>query len=561
VKRKVVSGIMLTLLLISMLTLTFNIKPVMANPKLWYVDDDGPADFTRIQDAVEAADPGDTIEVASGTYYEHLTIDKGLSLVGADRSTTIIDGSNSGTVVYISADDVYVSGFTIRYSGLYFDYNGIRLDSSSNIVISGNVITNNTWGIWLEQASNNAISKNIMANSSESGIYLGASNNNVVNSNTITNNTYGMWLERSSANNAIRDNIVTWNWMGISLAKTSDSNSVYENTITKNDEGIHLFSDFNSIYENTIVNNWRGIYSLKSKENIIYRNNFINNNVQVNIGDSVGVWDNGAEGNYWSDYDGQDLNGDGIGDTLLPYQGLDQYPLLEAWSQFRLFKVIADEGTYHVTTLSNSTLASFNFNLSLKQISFSVTGPSSAVGFCNVTVPKSLLRGSWLVLVDGANVTADTVMVENGTYTFLYLTYSFSTLMVKIVATEALDTIPPVASFTGSSTSALTAVVIYFNASSSYDPAGYIVSYFWDFGDGTNATGVLVYHAYTSPGIYNVTLTVKDVANNTDTQSITVTVLSPPEVSSWWIIGAVTLIAIGVVGIVLCKHKARKNVT
>ncbi len=560
-KRKVVSGIMLTLLLISMLTFAFNVKPVKAQPTTWYVDDDGPADFTRIQDAIEAADPGDTIEVASGTYYEHLTIDKDVFLVGEDRSTTIIDGSNSGTVVYISANVVSVSGFTIRYSGLYFDDNGIRLDSSNNIVISGNVLTNNTWGIWLEQASNNAVTKNIITNSSESGVYLGASNNNVVNSNTITNNTYGMWLERSSTNNAIRGNIVTWNWMGISLAETSDGNSVYENTITKNDEGLHLFSDFNSIYENTIANNWVGIYSLKSKENTIYHNNLINNTVQVDIGDSAGVWDNGAEGNYWSDYDGQDLNGDGIGDTLLPCQGLDQYPLMEAWSQFRLFKVVAEEGTYHVTTLSNSTIASFNFNLSLKQISFSVTGPSSAVGFCNVTVPKSLLRGSWLVFVDGTNVTADTSMVENGTHTFLYLTYSFSTLMVEIVATEALDTVPPVASFTESSTSVLTAVVICFNASSSYDPTGYIVSYFWDFGDGTNATGVLVHHAYTNPGIYNVTLTVKDVANNTDTHSITITVLSRPEVSSYWIIGAVALIAIGAVGIVLWKHKARKSIT
>lgn len=450
---KVVSGIMLTLLLISMLKLAFDIQLVKANPETITVPDDYPT----IQEAINAAALGDTIYVHNGTYHENIVVNKTVSLVGENRSTTIIDGSNSSTVVYISANDVYVSGFTIRYSGLDFDDNGIRLDSSSNIVISGNVITNNTWDIWLEQASNNAISENIIANSSDSGIYLGASNNNVVNDNTITNNTYGMWLERSSTNNTIRNNIVTWNWMGISLAKTSDGNSVYENTITKNDEGIHLFSDFNSIYENTIENNWAGIYSLKSEENIIYRNNFINNTVQVDMGDSVGVWDNGAEGNYWSDYDGQDLNGDGIGDTLLPYQGLDQYPLVEAWSQFRLF--------------------------------------------------------------------------------------------------------PPVASFTGSSTSVFTAVVIHFNASASYDPDGYIMSYFWDFGDGTNATGVLVNHAYTSPGIYNVTLTVKDAANNTNTHSISVSVLSPPEVSSWWIIGAVALIAIGVVGIVLWKHKTRKNVT
>lgn len=642
VKRKVVSGIMLTLLLISMLKLAFDMQLVKANPETITV----PGDYPTIQEAINAATLGDTIYVHNGTYHENVVVNKTVSLVGEDKSTTIIDGSNSSTVVYISANDVYVSGFTIRYSGLDFDDNGIRLDSSSNIVISGNVITNNTWGIWLEQASNNAISENIIANSSDSGIYLGASNNSVVNGNTITNNAYGMWLERSSTNNAIRDNIVTWNWMGISLANTSDRNSVYENTITKNDEGIHLFSNFSSIYENNIANNWAGIFSLKSEGNIIYRNNFINNTIQVDMGASVGVWDNGAEGNYWSDYDGQDMNGDGVGDTLLPYQDLDQYPLVEAWSQFRLFNVIWEEEKYHVTTFSNSTIASFNFNSSLKQISFNVTGPSGAVGFCNVTIPKSLLRDSWLILVDEANVTVGTVIVETGTHTFFYLSYGFSTHTVKIIGTDVLDKSPPEANagtnqtvdedmlvtFDGSrsddnigitsytwtfmdetpqtltgvsptytfanpgtytvtlnvsdgaghyatDTVAITVLDVTnpvadagfnktivvdtevgFNASGSSDNVG-IASYEWDFGDGFNGTGITATHRYTNPGTYVITLTVRDAANNTSTDSITVTVLSYFQAFRWWIVGTVALVGIAVAGIFFWKRKTRKSVT
>ncbi|NIN33951.1 MAG: PKD domain-containing protein, partial [Gammaproteobacteria bacterium] len=65
---------------------------------------------------------------------------------------------------------------------------------------------------------------------------------------------------------------------------------------------------------------------------------------------------------------------------------------------------------------------------------------------------------------------------------------------------------PPVASFTESAETVYTDETISFNASSSYDPDGSIISYFWDLGDGTNATGVVVVHSYADDGNYTVTL-------------------------------------------------------
>ena len=60
-------------------------------------------------------------------------------------------------------------------------------------------------------------------------------------------------------------------------------------------------------------------------------------------------------------------------------------------------------------------------------------------------------------------------------------------------------------------------MTVSFNASSSGDPDGSIVSYSWDFGDGTTATGVLVTHTYANPnGVYNATLTVTDDFGVTD---------------------------------------------
>jgi hypothetical protein len=43
------------------------------------------------------------------------------------------------------------------------------------------------------------------------------------------------------------------------------------------------------------------------------------------------VWDNGSEGNYWSNYNGTDLDNDGIGDTKLPWEGVDNYPLMNPY--------------------------------------------------------------------------------------------------------------------------------------------------------------------------------------------------------------------------------------
>ncbi len=69
---------------------------------------------------------------------------------------------------------------------------------------------------------------------------------------------------------------------------------------------------------------------------------------------------------------------------------------------------------------------------------------------------------------------------------------------------------------------------ITFDGSGSYDPDGSIVSYTWDFGDGTTATGQTVTHAYADNGVYTVTLTVKDNNGATDTDTITATISNVP---------------------------------
>ncbi len=79
------------------------------------VDDDGPADFNNIQDAINDANYGDTIYVAEGTYVENITLKNGVALIGQDPNNTIIDGNDNGSVV-ISEDydpNTILEGFTI----------------------------------------------------------------------------------------------------------------------------------------------------------------------------------------------------------------------------------------------------------------------------------------------------------------------------------------------------------------------------------------------------------------------------------------------------------------
>jgi len=160
---------------------------------------------------------------------------------------------------------------------------------------------------------------------------------------------------------------------------------------------------------------------------------------------SINVWDNGypSGGNYWSDCAGVDLFSgpyqnetgcDGIGDISYVIDGnsRDNYPLM---GPFNTFDAGVWNGVaYKVDVISNSTVSNFHFIPEEGAfISFNVTGKNGTIGFCRVTVPKSLLwaeEGKWVILVGGEEVNYTLISDENNSY--LYFTYQHSTKTVLI---------------------------------------------------------------------------------------------------------------------------------
>jgi len=142
-----------------------------------------------IQAAIFAAHPGDWIIVREGKYYEHLQVNKPVTLAGQGMS--VLDATASGSAITLNADGVTVEGFKIINAGSWptekTSEAGIKVLSHDNRIIS-NDVSNNFNGILLQGGENNSIFDNLVSRNLGFGIRLEGSGNNTIYNNSLDEN-------------------------------------------------------------------------------------------------------------------------------------------------------------------------------------------------------------------------------------------------------------------------------------------------------------------------------------------------------------------------------------
>ncbi len=348
-----------------------------------------PDDFATIQLAIDSSSPRDTILVRPGVYLENLTISRPIRLIGSGPDITVIRSSTDWGPIRILSDDVEVRGLRIRATGtasyaiFMFGARDCRIEAnkiegrplwiqaSRNISIYDNVVTSGGWGVRLAGSSHCTLRNNTIA-SSQMGVsvtgyplenfvhdidasntvdgkpiryllnkkdlkidadtfdgigYLGIVNSTRVSAQSIAMRNLGEGLLLAHSRECtISDVLLVNNNEGLAIHYSTDC-LVTGSEIRTNGNGIRLqYSERIRLERNNIVDNrGHGIVCHESSHNTVSENNFVRNKANA-LSTPGNTWD----GNYWSDYTGQDLDHDGIGDVpyLIGPSAVDNHPLM-----------------------------------------------------------------------------------------------------------------------------------------------------------------------------------------------------------------------------------------
>jgi len=324
-----------------------------------------------LQARVDAAPAGATLLVEAGTYVGDLLIDRPLTLIGRGRPTLV--GSGEGSVVRVRAPDVTLSGFDIdgRAGGdLGRDSSGIHV-AAARVTIQDCRISRSLFGVYLRESPEALVEKCFIRGipgkapgekgsgihafrtdrfrflrnevvEARDGFYLQSSSGGTVLGNVARDLRYGLHYMYSD-DNVFEDNLFEKSAAGAAVMY-SERITFRRNRFLSNrgfaSVGLLLQGCDDVLAEdNLIADNARGVFLEGSHRNLFRRNILAQSDAAVVLyASSSGVRFEGNSfvgnltplslvgkrtdtvfaGNYWSDHDEPDLDGDGVSDR--PYR-------------------------------------------------------------------------------------------------------------------------------------------------------------------------------------------------------------------------------------------------
>ena len=304
---------MATILIITMLIITLSPKSIskidttisclksshsIDESKTLYVGGSGPDNFTSLGEAIESASDGDTIYVFNGIYTNEYRIRKSITLIGANKLKTIIQGTDKLTLS-IRSDNVTITNFTITVKNT--EENSITnaiIIRGNNINITNNIIKNHTKSIiFYIPSKNNTISNNQFYNSgitfydhSKKSIFNNTLNDKPLiylenKKDTIINKPLGQCILFNCSNVTIKQNKLSNTSSAIQLIHCRHC-IIQKNTIHHSNEGIRLLQSSNNIITENVIKNTRfnsGIIILDQSEHNIIDKNTVTGNGQYGI--------------------------------------------------------------------------------------------------------------------------------------------------------------------------------------------------------------------------------------------------------------------------------------
>ena len=333
-----------------------------------------------IKEAINLANDYDTILIKPGEYAEgNIIVDKKLTIIG--ENFPVVDGNGDGEIFTVVSNDVHISGLIIKNSGISFleENAGIRFKEVQNCSINNNKFINNFFAIYIAKSANCIITNNYIEGerkreaNSGNGIHLWYCRDITIENNKIYNHRDGIYFEfvrngkifnnhsegnlryglhfmfsdsceyaqnnfkengagvavMYTKNVLMTENNFQNNWgaasYGILLKDISDSR-IEKNVFDGNSTGVYMEGCSRVTIErnNFIKNGWALKLMANSMDNYFYDNNFIANSFDISTNSRQNF--NTFEKNYWSDYDGYDLDKDGFGDV--PFRPVTMFSMI-----------------------------------------------------------------------------------------------------------------------------------------------------------------------------------------------------------------------------------------